>query len=145
MAAPLGRSTVGRRLAAISFAHRAAGLDPPIVQPDATRLDKALRAIRRDKRYDAAARKRPADGDRLRAIDGDSLRAHRDRALPAIGVAGAFRRSELVAISFAHLAEDARGLTVGIPSSRPTKKGAGTASPSPTVVGSSQSATVALG
>lgn len=92
---------------------RAAGLDPPTAQPGAPRLDKALRAIRRDKRHDAAARKRPADSDvlrdMLRAVSGDSLRAHRARALLAIGMASAFRHSELVAITVAHVAEDERG------------------------------------
>ena len=52
MAKPLGRSTMGRRLSAIVFAHRAAGFDPPTQQPDGARLEKAMRAIRRDKRDD---------------------------------------------------------------------------------------------
>ena len=83
---PLGRSTIGRRLAAIVFAHRTAGCEPPTSQPDAARLDRAMRAIRRERRNDLPARKRAADGDvlrdMLRSIEGESLRAYRDRALP---------------------------------------------------------------
>lgn len=129
VAKPLGRSTISRRLAAIVFAHRAAGIDPPTHQPDAARLDKAMRAIRRDKRDDPSARKRPADGDvlrdMLRTITGDDLRAYRDRALLAIGMAGAFRRSELVAITVARVSEDARGLMVRVPTSKTDQEGRG--------------------
>jgi integrase len=129
VAKPLGRSTISRRLAAIMFAHRAAGIDPPTQQPDAARLDKAMRAIRRDKRDDPSARKRPADGDvlrdMLRTITGDDLRAYRDRALLAIGMAGAFRRSELVAITVARVSEDARGLLVRVPTSKTDQEGRG--------------------
>ena len=126
---PLGRSTIGRRLAAIVFAHRAGGYEPPTSQPDAARLDKAMRAIRRDKRDDLPARKRAADGDvlrdMLRSLAGDDLRAHRDRALLAIGMAGAFRRSELVAITVGRITEDARGLLVRIASSKTDQEGRG--------------------
>nr|WP_277924456.1 tyrosine-type recombinase/integrase [Sphingomonas sp. CROZ-RG-20F-R02-07] len=126
---PLGRSTIGRRLAAIVFAHRAADVEPPTSQPDAARLDKAMRAIRRDKRDDLPARKRAADGDvlrdMLRCVTGDDLRAHRDRALLAIGMAGAFRRSELVAITVGRVSEDARGLLVRIAASKTDQEGKG--------------------
>jgi integrase len=127
---PLGRSTIGRRLAAIVFAHRAAGVDPPTHRPDAARLDKAMRAIRRDKRDDPPGKKRPADGDvlrdMLRTIDGDDLRSYRDRALLAIGMAGAFRRSELVAITVGRVSDDTRGLLVRVPTSKTDQEGQGT-------------------
>jgi integrase len=130
VAKPLGRSTISRRLAAIVFAHRAAGVDPPIHQPDAARLDKAMRAIRRDKRDDPPGKKRPADGDvlrdMLRTIDGDDLRSYRDRALLAIGMAGAFRRSELVAITVGRVSDDTRGLLVRVPTSKTDQEGQGT-------------------
>jgi site-specific recombinase XerD len=126
---PLGRATIGRRLAAIVFAHRAAGLEPPTSQPDAARLDRAMRAIRRDKRGDLPGRKRAADGDvlrdMLRAVAGETMRAHRDRALLAIGMAGALRRSELVAITVGRVTEDARGLLIRIPSSKTDQEGQG--------------------
>lgn len=128
-AKPLGRATIGRRLAAIVFAHRAAGVDPPTHQPDAARLDKAMRAIRRDKRDDPPGKKRPADGDvlrdMLRTIDGEDLRSYRDRALLAVGMAGAFRRSELVAITVGRVADDVRGLLVRVPTSKTDQEGRG--------------------
>jgi integrase len=126
---PLGKATIGRRLAAIVFAHRAADMEPPTNQPDAGRLEKAMRAIRKDKRDQLPAKKRPADGDvlryMLRSVSGEDLRACRDRALLAIGMAGAFRRSELVAITVEHVSEDSRGLLVRIPSSKTDQEGRG--------------------
>ena len=129
LAKPLGRSTIGRRLSAIVFAHRAAGFDPPTQQPDGARLEKAMRAIRRDKRDDPLGKKRPADGDvlrdMLRTIDGEDLRSYRDRALLAIGMAGAFRRSELVAITVGRVSDDTRGLLVRVPTSKTDQEGRG--------------------
>jgi len=129
LAKPLGRSTIGRRLSAIVFAHRAAGFDPPTQQPDGPRLEKAMRAIRRDKRDDPSGKKRPADGDvlrdMLRTIDGEDLRSYRDRALLAIGMAGAFRRSELVAITVGRVSDDTRGLLVRVPTSKTDQEGRG--------------------
>ena len=126
---PLGRATIGRRLAAIVFAHRAAGLEPPTSQPDAARLEKAMRGIRKAKKDDLPRKKRPADGDVLRdmvrAINGEDLRAYRDRALLAIGMAGAFRRSELVAVRVGQVAEDSRGLLIRIASSKTDQEGKG--------------------
>ena len=126
---PLGRATIGRRLAAIVFAHRAADLEPPTSQPDAARLDKAMRAIRKDKKDELPGKKRAADGDvlrdMLRSVGGEDLRAYRDRALLAVGMAGAVRRSELVAITVGRVSEDTRGLLVRIPSSKTDQEGKG--------------------
>ena len=126
---PLGKATIGRRLAAIVFAHRAADQEPPTTQPDAARLEKAMRAIRKDKRDDLPGKKRAADGDvlrdMLRSIAGEDLRAYRDRALLAIGMAGAFRRSELVSLTVSRVSEDTRGLLVRISSSKTDQEGKG--------------------
>ena len=128
-ARPLGKATIGRRLAAIVFAHRAAGMEPPTSQPDAARLDKAVRGIRKDKKGELPGKKRAADGDvlrdMLRSITGDDLRAYRDRALLAIGMAGAFRRSELVAITVSRVSEDSRGLLIRISASKTDQEGKG--------------------
>lgn len=127
--APLGRATIGRRLAAIVFAHRAADMEPPTTQPDAARLERAMRGIRKEKKADLPGKKRAADGDvlrdMLRSVTGEDLRAYRDRALLALGMAGAFRRSELVAITVARVSEDSRGLLVRIPSSKTDQEGHG--------------------
>ena len=126
---PLGRATVGRRLAAIVFAHRAADIEPPTTQPDAARLERAMRGIRKDKRGELPGKKRAADGDvlrdMLRSVDSEDLRAYRDRALLSVGMAGAFRRSELVAVTVARVSEDDRGLLVRIPSSKTDQEGQG--------------------
>jgi integrase len=126
---PLGRATIGRRLAAIAFAHRAADMEPPTAQPDAARLEKAVRGIRKDKKGELPGKKRAVDGDvlrdMLRSVIGEDLRAYRDRALLAVGMAGAFRRSELVAITVSRVSEDGRGLLVRIASSKTDQEGRG--------------------
>jgi integrase len=58
----------------------------------------------------------------------DSLAGLRDRALLLLGFAGAFRRSELVALDVADLAQADAGLRVTIRKSRPIRKA--TAKPS---------------
>lgn len=128
-AKPLSRATVGRKLAAIVFAHRAAELTPPTAQPGAARLERVMRAIRRERRGAPSARKRAADGDvlrdMLRAIGGDDLRAARDRALLAVGMGGALRRSELVGIDFAHVEARPQGLAILIPHGKTDQEGRG--------------------
>src|ERR1700744_4340981 len=95
-------STLGRRVAAIRYAHKAAGHEPPT----STEAVKALmRGIRRTI-GSARVQKSPATADVVRSmLDGcpDTLKGKRDRALLALGFAGAFRRSELVALAVADL------------------------------------------
>ncbi|WP_241213489.1 tyrosine-type recombinase/integrase [Sphingomonas sp. ABOLE] len=126
---PLGRATIGRRLAAIVFAHRAANALPPTAHPDAARLERVMRGIRKAKKDERPAKKHAADSDvmrdMLRSVAGESLRAYRDRALLAIGMAGAFRRSELVAVTTDHVTADSRGLLVRIRSSKTDQEGRG--------------------
>jgi len=125
----LSKASIGRRLAAIVFAHRAAELEPPTTQAGAAALDKVMRGIRNTKRGERPAKKRPADGDVLRdmmrTITGTTLQDYRDRALLSLGMMGAFRRSELVAIEVAHIAEDPRGLIIHIPVSKGDQEGRG--------------------
>ena len=125
----IARSTIGRRLAAIVFAHRAAGLIAPTEQVGAVILDRTLRGIRRDKREERPTKKHPADGDilrdMLRGIVGDDIRAVRDRALLAIGMGGAFRRSELVALKFADVKRVPAGLEILVPFSKADQLGQG--------------------
>lgn len=126
---PLTRSTIDRRLAAIVFAHRMAKVEPPTSQPGAGDLGLVMGGIRRTKAGTEKLKKRAADGDilrdMLRSITGDDLRAHRDRALLAIGMGGAFRRSELVAITLAQVTRDREGLTVRIKTSKTDQFGQG--------------------
>jgi integrase len=125
----VARSTIGRRLAAIVFAHRAAGLIPPSEQVGAAVLDRALRGIRRDKRTQRPTKKHAADGDilrdMLRGIVGEDIRSSRDRALLAIGMGGAFRRSELVALQLADVKQVPAGLEILVPFSKGDQLGQG--------------------
>ena len=97
-------STIGRRIAAICYAHKLAGYE----QPTSHEAVKATaRGIRRSIGA-AKVQKAPATADILRTmLDGcpNTLRGKRDRALLALGFAGAFRRSELVALTVADVVE----------------------------------------
>ena len=55
----------------------------------------------------------------------DTLAGKRDRALLALGFAGAFRRSELVALDVADLIEDPEGLRVRVRRSKTDQEGRG--------------------
>ena len=104
--AGLNPSTINRRVAAIGHHHRAGGYPAPTAMPTAGRLAEVLAGIRAE--HGAAKRqKHPADAAALRnmlaAIDGDGLRALRDRAILAIGMAAALRRSEIVALQVEHV------------------------------------------
>lgn len=105
--AGLTRATIGRRLAAIVYAHRVAGVVAPGTQAGSVLVETTLRGIRRDKRGDGTNQKRAADGDVLRdilrEIDGDSLRRRATAACSASAWGGAFRRSEIVAIELDHV------------------------------------------
>lgn len=118
-------STLTRRLAAIGYAHRLAGLPSPAAH-EAVRA--VLRGIRR-KMGTAPAQKAPATAERVSAmlatIQADTLRGKRDRALLLLGFAGAFRRSELVALEIADLAFEPDGMRVLIRRSKTDQDGQG--------------------
>jgi site-specific recombinase XerD len=117
-------ATISRRCAAIRYAHAAAGLEPP-TNSEAVRA--VLRGIRRTI-GSARAQKAPATADRVRAMVDtcpDTLRGKRDRALLALGFAGAFRRSELVALLVEDLAEVPDGFRVTIRRSKTDQEGQG--------------------
>lgn len=125
----IARSSIGRRLAAIVFAHRAADIIPPTEQAGAVLLDRAMRGIRREKRQQRQTKKHPADGDilrdMLRGIVGDDVRSMRDRALLAVGMGGAFRRSELVALTISDVKFTPAGLEILVPYSKGDQLGEG--------------------
>jgi site-specific recombinase XerD len=117
-------STIGRRAAAIGYRHKLAGHEPPTSQEGVRAV---LRGIRRTL---GAARegKAPATADVLSAMLAlcpATLAGHRDRALLALGFAGAFRRSELVALEVADLSEVPDGLRVRIRRSKTDQEGEG--------------------
>jgi site-specific recombinase XerD len=122
-------STIERRVAAIGHYHRAANLVAPTAHPEAGGLREALAGIRNSKRH-KTVRKDPADAralsDMLGAIKGNGLRALRDRAVLAIGMAGALRRSELAALTLADAGIHDLGLEIYIDASKTDQAGAGT-------------------
>jgi integrase len=124
----LNPATIGRRIAAIGHYHRAGGHPAPTALPTAGRLAEVLAGIRAE-HGGAKRRKQPADAAALRnmlaAIEGDGLRALRDRAILAVGMAAALRRSEIVALAVDHVALVPEGLRLTIARSKTDRAGAG--------------------
>ena len=122
--AGLSASTIGRRCAAITYAHKLAGHGDPTAD-EAVRA--TLKGIRR--RVGVAPRqKAAATAEILAALlmrTPDTLTGKRDRALLALGFAGAFRRSELVALDVEDLREDPEGLRVMVRRSKVDQEGRG--------------------
>jgi site-specific recombinase XerC len=119
-------STLGRRLAAIRNAHRLSGVEPPT---DTENVKTTLRGIRRTFGT-AQNRKAPATAEKARAMAKsvpDSLAGKRDRAILLLGFAGAFRRSELVALEVADLEPIPGGLRINIRRSKTDQEGQGKA------------------
>jgi len=119
--AGLNPSTINRRVAAIGHHHRAGGYPAPTAMPTAGRLAEVLAGIRAE-HGGAKRQKHPADAAALRnmlaAIEGEGLRALRDRAILAIGMAAALRRSEIVALQVEHIGIVPEGLRVTIAHSK---------------------------
>jgi site-specific recombinase XerD len=117
-------STIGRRAAAIGYHHKLAGHEPPTNQEG---VKVVLRGIRRTIGT-ARAGKAPATADVLgQMLDlcPDNMIGKRDRALLALGFAGAFRRSELCALEVTDLVEVPDGLRVVIRRSKTDQTGEG--------------------
>ncbi|KMO13894.1 site-specific integrase, partial [Methylobacterium platani] len=117
-------STIGRRCAAIRYAHKLAKMPDP-TDDEAVRA--TMKGIRR-KVGTAPDQKAAATADIVTAMlmrIPDTLTGKRDRALLALGFAGAFRRSELVALDVEDLREDPEGLRVLVRRSKVDQEGAG--------------------
>lgn len=117
-------STISRRLAAIRYAHKLAGAVDPT---DDEGLREGLRGIRREVGT-RPVQKTAATAEVLAALlmrTPETLTGKRDRALLALGFAGAFRRSELVALDVADLVEDKDGLRVMIRKGKTDQEGQG--------------------
>jgi integrase len=116
--------TIQRRLNAIAEAHKAAGILSPT---SSGMVRNTLKGIRRSL-SSAPAQKAPALTDDIRAMIGvtdHGLIGLRDRALILIGFAGAFRRSEVVALDASDLAFGKDGLTVHLRRSKTDQVGEG--------------------
>jgi integrase len=117
-------STLTRRVSAISARHEAAGHDSPT---HAAIVRKTLAGIRREKGT-APDTKSAITMDDLRAIMPmlpDGLRGTRDRALLLVGMAGAFRRSELAGIDCEHVTFVDEGARILLPRGKTDQEGQG--------------------
>lgn len=120
----LKANTIDRHLTAISQAHQLAGVPNPI---DDKFVRTVMAGIRRVKGT-AQKAKDPLSPELLRkmfAAAPADLRAVRDRALLLVGFAGAFRRSELVALRYEDVQFSSEGLVVTIPKSKTDQEGEG--------------------
>lgn len=117
-------STIGRKAAAIRYAHKLAGHEPPT---NSEAVKAVVRGIRRTIGI-APVRKQAATA----ALVAEMLthcpatpRGRRDAALLALGFSGAFRRSELVALIVSDLVEGVDGYRITIRHSKTDQEGAG--------------------
>jgi site-specific recombinase XerD len=117
-------STLGRRLAAIRYGHKLAKAPDPT---DDEGVHAAVTGARRKLKV-APRQKAAATAEILASLllrTPDTLTGKRDRALLALGFAGAFRRSELMALDVADLREDPEGLRITVRRSKVDQEGRG--------------------
>jgi site-specific recombinase XerD len=131
-ASVLKPSSLSRRLAAISVAHRQQGFH---LDTRAPQIRDVMTGIRRSKAQAGVVttKKTAAVSDDIRTMVGKLSEAEpkkekigtRDRALLLLGFAGAFRRSELVALDAGDVAVHKEGLAVKIRVSKTDQEGVG--------------------
>lgn len=122
-------STIARNLAAIAWHHRQAGHVAPQYRDARDVIADTLAGIRREQRARPTRKKSAilaADLARMiAAAEGSSARAIRDRAVMALGLAAALRRSELVALQLADIDQVREGLKLTIRHSKTDQEGEG--------------------
>jgi integrase len=128
-------NTIEVKLAAIAYAHRANGLPDPTVSE---KVKEVINGIRREIGRNPT-KKEPATLTRIDAmvntLDLDKLKGKRDRALLLIGIAGAFRRSELTALDVADLHRDHRRLRITVRRSKTDQEAKGSTKTIPIIGG----------
>ena len=126
----LKASSISRRLAAIRFVHKMAGLST--LPTDDELVRQTLKGIMREK-LAAPDQKSPSTNDlialMIEQIDDTTLMGLRDKALLLLGFAGGFRRSELVKVKLDDLKIHAQGMDVFIPTSKTDQTGHGKTKP----------------
>ena len=123
-AGSLAVSTLQRRLAALSKTHNALGHPNPTLNELVRSTMKGIRRTHTTAQRQVA----PITKDRLIAMVSTcepDLMGVRDRALLLIGFAGAFRRSELVALNCTDIEEVPEGLITTIARSKTDQEGKG--------------------
>lgn len=126
----LKASTIERRGAAIRYAHKAAGHEPPT---NAEGVKAVMRGIRR-RLGRRQIRKAPATAAVLEQLVphfAAGLMGLRDRALVLIGFAAALRRSELIALQVSDISVRSRGIVLHIGRSKTDQEGKGAEIPIP--------------
>jgi len=122
-------STIGRHLAAIGWKHRQEGLVAPVQRDDRMVIADTLAGIRREARARPSARKAAITASELAAMiaaaDGQGTRAIRDRAIMALGLAAALRRSELVGLEWRDVEMVDKGLKLTLRHSKTDQVGEG--------------------
>ncbi len=117
-------ATLTRRLTAISQAHQAAEHPSPTTSATVRAVAAGIRRAKGTAQQGKAA----AVTDEVRAMVAalpPTLVGRRDRALLLLGFAGAFRRSELVALDVADVVRTRDGLVVTLRKSKTDQEGAG--------------------
>lgn len=120
-------ATIEQALAAIAAAHLAARLTSPTTSAEVKLTRRGIRRRRGVAPSRKAAATLPALERMVAAIPGRDLRALRDRALVLVGMAGGFRRSELVALDVEDLEDDpqARGIHAHVRRGKTDQEGRG--------------------
>jgi integrase len=119
----LSAATLARRIVSIGKAHAALGYVSPT---ESTLVKTTMRGIRRTVGTDQRRVLPILKEDVVAMVDGlAGLKGVRDRALLLIGFAGAFRRSELVAIAVEDIEWRQEGVVVNIKRSKTDQEGAG--------------------
>ncbi|MBF9144516.1 tyrosine-type recombinase/integrase [Hymenobacter properus] len=120
---PRKLSTIKRHLAAIHKHHQLRGYPSPVHADElALVLDGITRALgKRQKQAPAFTVEELKES--IRRLDVTTTAGLRDRALLLLGFAGAFRRSELVALDVEHLEFTERALIVHLPKSKTNQAG----------------------
>lgn len=122
-------TTIGRHLAAIGWKHRQEGLSAPVLRDDRMVIADTLAGIRREARVRPSARKAAITARELAAMiaaaEGPGTRAIRDRAILALGLAAALRRSELVALEWRDVEMVDKGLKLTLRHSKTDQEGEG--------------------
>lgn len=122
-------STIGRHLAAIGWKHRQDGLVAPMLRDERMVIADTLAGIRREQRARPSARKAAITAKDLAAMiaaaDGQGTRSIRDRAILALGLAAALRRSELVGLEWRDVELVDKGLKLTLRHSKTDQEGEG--------------------
>jgi site-specific recombinase XerD len=122
----LSASTLERRLYALSPLHRTEGLDSPADSPEVHAVWSGIKRTHRTGRK----QKTPTRTKLIAAMVaelGERRIDVRDRALLLMGFAGAFRRSEFVALDVEDITDTEDGLRIAVRRSKSDQEGAGAA------------------